>query len=361
VHTSAEASESVRSLDALAYTSGRDIYFASGMYSPASSSGRRLLAHEVAHVVQQGSGKEPSVAMASRGVKIGAPEDMLEGEAERAAEAFMSATPGELADDEQLKRPEAGVTVQRFIQRQDAGAPAPAPASAPATAPTPAPGPAPATQPTTTLDATAQSIIRGAADTSRDAGARAVEAVWRIIKEYYSGKASNVNVVSYDNPKAGTGLATAPYPESKPTSGKIFVGDRFLTGVQDRKTFAHRVLQVGHELEHIDQFLAPALGPSAAKKDEREFLAFYHEALATEVPHTGRFQHSNRIDVIDAALGYYNCLASAAEQDKKDAAKRYESSQKELLTRRTAEINEMKKRGYTNVPTDAPPKECKRQ
>jgi hypothetical protein len=115
VHTGSEAAKSATSLDALAYTTGRDIYFASGMYAPSSDSGRRLLAHEVAHVVQQSSGKEPTLATkSSHGAKIGAPDDPLETEADRAAEEFMT---GPLTEDERKKR-EAGSAVQRFIQRQ---------------------------------------------------------------------------------------------------------------------------------------------------------------------------------------------------------------------------------------------------
>jgi len=342
VHTGPEAAESATSLDALAYTSGRDIYFAPGMYAPASGSGRRLLAHEVAHVVQQSSGKEPAIATkSSRGVKIGAPEDMLEAEADRSAEEFMGAgSHPDLSDEERKKRESSaqGVPPARAIQRQQ-----------------------PQAQSTTSLDATAQSIIRAASDTKRDAGARAVEAVWRIIHEYYSSKATNVNLVAYDNAQAGTGLATGPYPASNPTSGRIYVGDYFLNGVQNARSFAHHVLQVGHELEHIDQFRDPGLGPGAAKKDEREFLAFYHEALAPEVPHTGRFQHSTRINVIDQALGYYNCLASAPEQDKKNAAKKYAANQQELLTRRSAEIAAMTQEHRTNVPANPPPADCRRQ
>jgi hypothetical protein len=121
VHTGSEAQRSAIDLDALAYTSGRDIYFARGMYAPASDSGRRLLAHEVAHVVQQGSGKEPSIATkSSRGVKVGAANDVLETEADQSAEAFISGSP--LTDEEQRKRREAGNPVQRFVQRQPATA-----------------------------------------------------------------------------------------------------------------------------------------------------------------------------------------------------------------------------------------------
>jgi len=54
VHTDATAAASARAVDAFAYTVGRDIVFAPGQYAPGSGSGRRLLAHELAHVVQQG-------------------------------------------------------------------------------------------------------------------------------------------------------------------------------------------------------------------------------------------------------------------------------------------------------------------
>jgi hypothetical protein len=90
VNTGSEAARSATSLEALAYSSGRDIYFAREMYGPAGDSGRRLLAHEVAHVVQQASGKKPRIAPKSaRGVKIGGLVDMLETEPERAAEEVM--------------------------------------------------------------------------------------------------------------------------------------------------------------------------------------------------------------------------------------------------------------------------------
>ncbi len=53
VHTDAKAAVSSRSIQALAYTSGADIAFAPGQYSPGTDRGKHLLAHELAHVVQQ--------------------------------------------------------------------------------------------------------------------------------------------------------------------------------------------------------------------------------------------------------------------------------------------------------------------
>jgi Domain of unknown function (DUF4157) len=56
VHTDSDAADSSREMHAAAYTVGRDIAFAAGRYDPRSAIGRRLLAHELAHVVQQDRG-----------------------------------------------------------------------------------------------------------------------------------------------------------------------------------------------------------------------------------------------------------------------------------------------------------------
>jgi hypothetical protein len=55
VHTDARAAESARSINALAYTTGHNIVFASERFHPGSSAGRKLLAHELAHIIQQDS------------------------------------------------------------------------------------------------------------------------------------------------------------------------------------------------------------------------------------------------------------------------------------------------------------------
>jgi len=54
VHTGPEADKLNRDIHAKAFTSGSHIYFAAGNYSPETSSGKTLLAHELTHVVQQG-------------------------------------------------------------------------------------------------------------------------------------------------------------------------------------------------------------------------------------------------------------------------------------------------------------------
>ena len=54
LHTDAEAGRAARAVRARAYTYGEAILFGPGEYAPQSTEGRRLLAHELAHVVQQG-------------------------------------------------------------------------------------------------------------------------------------------------------------------------------------------------------------------------------------------------------------------------------------------------------------------
>jgi hypothetical protein len=55
VHADERAAESARTMHASAYTVGRDIVFASGHDNQSTREGRRLLAHELTHVVQQRS------------------------------------------------------------------------------------------------------------------------------------------------------------------------------------------------------------------------------------------------------------------------------------------------------------------
>ncbi len=59
VHTDTRAAESAAVVRARAYTAGPHIVFNAGRYQPGSAAGRRLLAHELTHVVQQG-GRAPT-------------------------------------------------------------------------------------------------------------------------------------------------------------------------------------------------------------------------------------------------------------------------------------------------------------
>lgn len=55
VHTDSRAADLAHSLGARAFTVGQDIVFGSGEYAPGSPEGRQILAHELAHTVQQGT------------------------------------------------------------------------------------------------------------------------------------------------------------------------------------------------------------------------------------------------------------------------------------------------------------------
>jgi hypothetical protein len=55
IHTDSNAVQMSRDINAKAFTHGSDIYFNSGQYSPDTSSGQHLLAHELTHTIQQGA------------------------------------------------------------------------------------------------------------------------------------------------------------------------------------------------------------------------------------------------------------------------------------------------------------------
>lgn len=83
VHTSPEADHLSRQLGAVAFTTGRDIFFRAGAYAPHSASGQALLGHELAHVVQQ------SGATANTGpLALNPPGDVFEQEADQVAAAL---------------------------------------------------------------------------------------------------------------------------------------------------------------------------------------------------------------------------------------------------------------------------------
>lgn len=59
IHNDSLAASSAQSIHALAYTSGNEIVFNQGQYSPGTATGKKLLAHELTHVVQQNNSVKP--------------------------------------------------------------------------------------------------------------------------------------------------------------------------------------------------------------------------------------------------------------------------------------------------------------
>lgn len=77
VHTDSGADRLARSVHSVAFTQGSDIYFSRGAYRPGTAGGSHLLAHELAHVGQDGAGAPPL---------IGRADDPAEAAADRVAD-----------------------------------------------------------------------------------------------------------------------------------------------------------------------------------------------------------------------------------------------------------------------------------
>jgi hypothetical protein len=107
VHTDAKAAASAAAVNALAYTVGRDLVFGAGQYQPATTAGKRLLAHELTHIVQQANGFQSRLAINQEG-------DHYEREADRTALAITQGTPSSV--DSQTS---VGVTSQLMRQKAD--------------------------------------------------------------------------------------------------------------------------------------------------------------------------------------------------------------------------------------------------
>ena len=85
IHADAEAGQSAAAVSAHAYAYGQDIAFASDRYAPTTMAGRALLAHELAHVVQ-----DAGLPAAGPPVATSAPSDASERAADQAAATALS-------------------------------------------------------------------------------------------------------------------------------------------------------------------------------------------------------------------------------------------------------------------------------
>ena len=85
IHTGAASADAAHAVGAKAYTVGDDIHFAAGRYQPDDPFGLHLLAHEVAHTVQQSGG----APRRQHKLEVSTPHDAAEHEADRAADAMV--------------------------------------------------------------------------------------------------------------------------------------------------------------------------------------------------------------------------------------------------------------------------------
>ncbi len=111
VHTDAKAAESARAVNALAYTVGDDVVFGTGQYAPGSSEGRRLMAHELTHTIQQSNS-----TLLPDLLPLSTPTAATERQAEQASDALTGGQPFPLTPyvTAQLARQEADVSVPQI-------------------------------------------------------------------------------------------------------------------------------------------------------------------------------------------------------------------------------------------------------
>jgi Domain of unknown function (DUF4157)/OmpA family len=88
IHHHSEAAKSARAVSAYAYTVGQNIVFGEGQYSPSSSSGRKLMAHELTHTIQQ---SHNGVSNLAGSLRVSNANDPDEREAESVAESLLNA------------------------------------------------------------------------------------------------------------------------------------------------------------------------------------------------------------------------------------------------------------------------------
>jgi Domain of unknown function (DUF4157) len=146
VHTDAKAAQSARAVNAVAYTVGKDVVFGAGQYAPGTSEGRRLIAHELTHTIQQGEGGKGIQGK----LEITDPSNTAEQEAQIASDAVMQdqSVISTINENTQVARQDAGPV----NTPQDAGLPDVVPAPPP---PVPGPvGPPPVATPPIITDLT---------------------------------------------------------------------------------------------------------------------------------------------------------------------------------------------------------------
>jgi hypothetical protein len=124
VHVGDDAARLARAADAVAFTSGADVYLGAGAPRTAQGPGRALLVHELAHVVQQARGPVQA-SLSGLGVLVSDPNSAEEREAAAVAAGTSAeavspapATAGGTADLGPRLESDPGAVVGRLIQRQ---------------------------------------------------------------------------------------------------------------------------------------------------------------------------------------------------------------------------------------------------
>jgi hypothetical protein len=214
VHHDAQAAASAEAVHASAYTVGSHVVFGSGRYAPASRPGQELIAHELAHTVQQQIGHSGDHGTAER-------------EADRAAHSIRTGTP---------------------VQISSAGAPDPVQRQQP-----------PA------QDVERERIIGVSKQTSRDTGIRGAAIVWRMLTRYYPEYVKKISKTSYDEaePALRVQVKEITVQGKKTQSASITYGKAFVETTSE-DTLRERIKQLGLALE---QLLKPDTDPNSPRPD----------------------------------------------------------------------------------------------
>ena len=107
MHTDTRAAETAQAVNAQAYTVGRDVVFGAGKYAPGTGEGRRLMAHELTHVVQQ---MGDSI---QRKRAIDPPNNRFERELDGIGRTIMP-VPVSIIDNLQNVSTEVGIQIQKY-------------------------------------------------------------------------------------------------------------------------------------------------------------------------------------------------------------------------------------------------------
>ncbi|MFO7632404.1 MAG: DUF4157 domain-containing protein, partial [Caldilinea sp.] len=108
VHANAQAATSAQKMGARAYTIGQHVVFGAGQYAPTLTTGRALIAHELAHVAQQRNVDAETAASQCAPLPVSRPGDASEVEADRVASGALAASKATLSDAQIARAPAAG-------------------------------------------------------------------------------------------------------------------------------------------------------------------------------------------------------------------------------------------------------------
>jgi hypothetical protein len=359
VHTDSQAAALNARLGSRAFTLGRHVAFGSGEYQPGTPVGDALLAHELAHVVQQG--RDVDAASLPQARLPAAGDAGLETDADEAATGAVLSLWGRTERGLRELRRTTGPRLKSGLKLQlsscGGGQAVAGRTTTPVAAPRAAAGvtcparaatsePAAESRGSSRPDAQAQAIITAATAESTPIADRAVALVTAILCRYYPDQIDKVVAVEYRQRQEG--LETQSVGRGSSARGRIYVGDNFV-GLTNTRLFSRQVLSVGHELQHIDQYRSGLAG--ADRGTEREFLARAWTALHDELPGTGRMPDTVRRETIDGALRCYYCLT--AEQQ------RAQQGERDRLLARRATVNGTRGNAPTDPPDACPPGGCR--